>query len=85
MILAVAYLTLAERQSMGSIQRCRGLNIPSVFGVLQPLTDGLTLFVKETVLLSDANLNHLFTSSFYYIFWVCLLRVSYLLEKVWFI
>ena len=40
---------------MGSIQRRRGPNVIGYLGLLQPLADGLKLFVKETILPSNAN------------------------------
>lgn len=55
LLIAVAYLTLAERKVMASIQRRKGPNIVGFFGLLQPLADGLKLFVKETVLPSSSN------------------------------
>lgn len=56
LLISVAYFTLAERKIMGSIQRRRGPNVIGYLGLLQPLADGLKLFVKETVLPSAANL-----------------------------
>lgn len=56
LLISVAYFTLAERKIMGSIQRRRGPNVIGYLGLLQPLADGLKLFVKETILPSNSNL-----------------------------
>jgi NADH-quinone oxidoreductase subunit H len=56
LLISVAYFTLAERKIMGSIQRRKGPNVIGYLGLLQPLADGLKLFVKETILPSNANL-----------------------------
>nr|WQF69420.1 NADH dehydrogenase subunit 1 [Bostrychia moritziana] len=55
LLIAVAYLTLAERKIMASIQRRKGPNVVGIYGLLQPLADGLKLFVKETILPSSAS------------------------------
>jgi NADH-quinone oxidoreductase subunit H len=55
LLISVAYFTLAERKILGAIQRRRGPNVIGVYGLLQPLSDGFKLLVKETVLPSTAN------------------------------
>jgi NADH-quinone oxidoreductase subunit H len=55
LLISVAYFTLAERKILGAIQRRRGPNVVGVYGLLQPLSDGFKLLVKETVIPSTAN------------------------------
>jgi NADH-quinone oxidoreductase subunit H len=55
LLIAVAYLTLAERKLMASMQRRKGPNVVGFIGLLQPLCDGLKLLLKEPVLPSSAN------------------------------
>ena len=56
LLISVAYFTIAERKIMGSIQRRRGPNVIGFLGMLQPLADGLKLFVKETIFPSNSNI-----------------------------
>jgi len=55
LLISVAYFTLAERKIMGAIQRRRGPNVIGIFGILQPLADGLKLLVKESIIPSNSN------------------------------
>lgn len=55
LLVGVAYLTLAERKVMGSIQRRRGPNAVGVYGLFTPLADGRKLLLKETVIPMAAN------------------------------
>lgn len=55
LLIAVAYLTYAERKVIGAMQLRKGPNVVGPFGLLQPMADGLKLFMKETVLPTGAN------------------------------
>ena len=55
LLIAVAYLTLAERRVIGLIQLRRGPNVVGPFGLLQPFADALKLMAKETILPAGAN------------------------------
>ena len=56
LLIAVAYVTLAERKIMASMQLRKGPNVVGFAGLLQPLADGLKLFAKETILPTHANI-----------------------------
>lgn len=55
-LIAVAYLTLLERKILGYSQLRKGPNVVGIYGVLQPLADGVKLFSKEIVIPSHANI-----------------------------
>jgi NADH-quinone oxidoreductase subunit H len=54
-LICVAYLTLAERKILGSIQLREGPSVVGLFGLLQPLADGLKLILKETIIPRNSN------------------------------
>jgi NADH-quinone oxidoreductase subunit H len=55
LLLAVAYLTYAERKVLAFSQLRKGPNVVGPFGLWQPFADGLKLLLKETVVPSGAN------------------------------
>lgn len=56
LLLAVAFLTLYERQLLAALQRRQGPNIVGFYGLFQPIADGLKLLLKESILPTRANL-----------------------------
>ncbi len=55
MMIAVAYLTYAERKVIGYMQVRIGPNRVGPIGLLQPIADGLKLLMKEIIIPSGAN------------------------------
>jgi len=49
-LLSVAFYTLCERQLLSAIQKRQGPNIIGFFGILQAISDGVKLILKETVI-----------------------------------
>jgi NADH-quinone oxidoreductase subunit H len=55
LLLSVAYLTYFERKVIASMQLRKGPNVVGPFGLLQPIADGMKLFIKETIFPAGAN------------------------------
>jgi len=55
-LLTVAFVTIAERKTMASMQRRLGPNIVGYYGLLQAFADALKLLLKEYVAPTQANL-----------------------------
>jgi NADH-quinone oxidoreductase subunit H len=55
LLLAVAYLTYAERRVIALMQLRRGPNVVGPFGLLQPIADAIKLLHKEVIVPSGAS------------------------------
>ena len=54
-LFTIAYLTVAERKTMGYMQRRLGLNAVGYYGLLQAFADAIKLLIKEIFILKEAN------------------------------
>jgi len=54
-LMTVAFVTIAERKIMASMQRRCGPNAVGIWGVLQPFADALKLLVKEIIIPRQSN------------------------------
>ena len=57
LVLTIAFFTLMERKIIGAMQLRLGPNFVGLGGILQPLTDGIKLLLKETILPTHAQKN----------------------------
>ena len=63
-LLAVAYVTVAERKILASMQRRLGPNIIGYYGSLQAFADALKLLLKEYISPTQANIILFFLGPF---------------------
>jgi len=56
LLVSVAFVTIAERKTMASLQRRIGPNVVGFYGLLQAFADALKLLVKEYIAPTQANL-----------------------------
>ena len=63
-LIAVAFITIAERKTMASMQKRLGPNIVGYYGLLQAFADALKLLLKEYVSPTQANIVLFFIGPF---------------------
>ena len=56
LLIMIAIATLFERKVMGAMQRRKGPNVVGIFGILQPIADGVKLLLKEIIVPKKANI-----------------------------
>jgi hypothetical protein len=54
-IISVAFFTLTERKITASVQRRKGPDVVGIWGLLQPIADGVKLVTKEFIVPSKAR------------------------------
>ena len=80
-LLVVAYVTVAERKTMASMQRRLGPNAVGYYGLLQAFADALKLILKEYVAPTQANLILFFLA--YSNINICFIRLCCYTIRTW--
>lgn len=55
-LIGVAFYTLADRKVMAAIQRRKGPNVVGLWGLFQPIADGIKLILKDNIFIKGADI-----------------------------
>src|SRR6202042_1368104 len=55
LLIAIAYILLADRKIWAAVQMRRGPNVVGPFGILQTIADALKFFFKEVIIPAGSN------------------------------
>jgi len=76
-IFSVAFFTVAERKILAKIHRREGPSIVGFWGLLQPISDGLKLILKEIIIPIKAYPIIFVLSPFFYFFFKSTFLINY--------
>ena len=54
-LLSIAFITLGERKIMGYMQRRIGPNRVGIYGIIQPIADGIKIIIKESIIPKESH------------------------------
>jgi NADH-ubiquinone oxidoreductase chain 1 len=77
-LLGVAFLTLLERKILGYVHLRKGPNLVGIFGLMQPMRDGVKIVTKQTVMTNFRKINIILAPTIFFFLrlfiWISILQ-----------